>query len=214
MNNKSNGKSWLAIIAACLVIVGPARAQTVTIYNNGPINGTIGAWVISPEAAVCDSFTVSSPATLTSAQVGLWVDNGATPVSLQWSIGTTPFASNVSSGTASLNNTLFGPAGISGYSLFESDFAINGSMATGTYYFTLDNAAASDSREVGWDQDNGPSSYYQTIDGSADNIAGSESFQLFSAPVPEPSSVAILTVLTAMGILSLKLRRVQASIPT
>jgi hypothetical protein len=85
----------LAIVAAGLVMAGRAGAQLV--YSDGPINGTITGWLISNSGsslAVSDSFTVSSPTTLASAQAGLWVNSGATPASLEWSIGTTPFASD------------------------------------------------------------------------------------------------------------------------
>src|SRR5687768_4869059 len=68
------------------------------IYDNGPINGTNGnANALSGGWEETDSFVVSGAWTLTGAQVALWVDIGATPVSLGWSIGTTRFGSDVAS---------------------------------------------------------------------------------------------------------------------
>src|ERR1700722_11740812 len=90
----------LTIIAACLMIAGQAKAQL--IYDDGAASGTINAWNISPDWSVSDSFTVSSPTTLASAQAGLWVGSGTTLTNLQWSIGTTPFASDISFGNANM----------------------------------------------------------------------------------------------------------------
>ena len=201
------------IVVAYLVAAGQAKAQTISIYDNGPINGTIGAWLISSNSpvlglAVSDSFTVSSSATLTSAVAGLWVANGVTLESLQWMIGTTPFSCNISSGTASLDNTYFGPASLSGTSVYASDFAINGSVTPGIYYLTLTNAVASVPGEIGWDQNNGPSSFYDSVGGNLESIYGSESFQVFGVEAaPEPTTASLLSVAAVLGAMSFQLRK-------
>ena len=80
-----------ASIAATIGLAASGRVDAASlIYDNGPINGNIDAWQIGGGQDVEDSFTVSGPTTLGSAQAGLWLDTGATPTSLDWSIGTTP----------------------------------------------------------------------------------------------------------------------------
>jgi hypothetical protein len=203
----------LVTTAAGLLLAGLGQAQAGLVYDNGPINGTINAWTINEGQSVSDSFTVSSPTALTSAQAGLWTDPGQTPTSVQWSIGTTPFGSQVSSGNASLNNTFIGNS-VYGYPIYESAFAVSGLLSAGTYYFTLQNAVAPPpypgaATWVAWDENDGPSgaSAYTSFPrlGLILVSVGSESFQLYgTSAVPEPTTTiagvgALALVLMALG---------------
>ena len=166
--------------------------NAAVVYDNGPINGAVEAWTINYGYQVTDSFTVSSPTTLTGAQIGLWAYPGDSPTSVEWSIGSTPYGSNISSGTSSLSSTFTGGYGFGIYPLFESTFSLTGVLSTGTYWFTLQNAASINGNPVYWDQNNGPSTAFESIEGSIP----SESFQLYSGttvpdPPPSPCSASV-----------------------
>jgi len=180
----------LALISAVSVFSAfHAKADTV-VYDNGPINGTINAWSINNGFSVSDSFTVASDAALTSATVGLWTSG--TPLSLAWSIGTTVFGSEISSGIATLTNSYL--SDYWGYSIYESSFAINGEVSVGTYYLTLSNASSSDQSYVYWDQNNGPSTAKQNLNGEpSSDPYGSHSFKLESgSSVPDSGTTLAL----------------------
>src|SRR5579872_7566612 len=131
-----------------LVIAGPVRAGIV--YDNGPINGTISAYNVS-NYTTTDSFTISAATNLVQAAVGLWVDPGASPTSIDWSIGTSAFGSDVSSGTSTPSNTFFG-LGFGLYYIYESVFSISGTVAPGTYWLTLTNTGTTDGNAAYWDE--------------------------------------------------------------
>ena len=163
------------------------------VFDNGPVSGNIGGWEIDSVAGplyfVSDSFTVSAPTSLASVTAGLWVSAGSAPTSLQWQIGTTSGGNQISSGTSSLSDILLGLSGgvDPGFDVYESTFAINGTVGAGTYYLTLKDAQATGGSSVDWDQNNGPASALVYYPGGSLS-EGSESFQVYDATVPEPST--------------------------
>jgi hypothetical protein len=196
---------------------GQAWASIGILYDNGPINGNISAWTISNGYIVSDSFTSFGPTNLTGAQAGLWVDGGATALTVDWSIGTTPYGSDISSGVSTpLNNTLVAPGR---YDIYESAFSLSGSLpSTGTYYLTLQNATATDSDIGGavyWDINDGPSAAYDNAYlnypdnsnpfGNVNDIyflppgTNSDSFQVFGT-VPEPTTFIVWSLLGGVGV--------------
>jgi hypothetical protein len=180
--------TFITILGVCLGALVSGTTHAALVYDNGPINGTINAWRVDSGFSVSDSFTVSSQTSLTSAQIGLWVTPGAIPISVQWSFGTTAFASDISSGTSVLVNA---PAGQSlFYDLYRSDLLISGLLSAGSYWFTLQNAAGSTGDGIYWDENDGPSSAQFDTPIGGGELPGSESFQLYgeTAPVPEPST--------------------------
>jgi hypothetical protein len=191
----------LLAIASIALLESPS-AQGQVVYSNGPINGTIDAWNISMGFLVTDSFTVTTPTALTGVTFGAWVNPGATPVSVDWAIGTSAFASDVSLGNATLTNVLHnhGTLGIS--DVYASSFAITGSVGTGTYWLTLTNAMASDGSYGFWDENDGPSMAQQSFTGPVPSHA----FQITAgfAATPEPDSIALLatSALTGAGFLA------------
>jgi len=172
------------VLAAVGLLAGTVAANAQLVYNNGPVNGTLSAWTIDDGYVASDSFVVSSPVTLGKADVGLWAWVGSTPLTLKWSIGTTPYGNNVSSGTGSLTNTFLGK-NAKGFDLYESSFAIAGSLTDGTYYLTLDDTANSNNYPIYWDISNGPSvAFENTLGDVAKNLfagSNSESFQLYGS---------------------------------
>jgi len=170
----------------CLLMAAPASADT--LYNNGPINGTITAWTLDNGSQISDSFTLGSPSTLTGAQIGLWLLSGDTAKTVDWSIGTTAFGSDISSGTAAALASTFQYNNVFGLEIYESTFSVHGSLASGTYYLTLQNLVASNGDSGYWDQNDGPSLAYA----NAAAQIGSESFQIYGTVTPEPASLVLL----------------------
>lgn len=191
----------LALGAFGIALIGGARTEAGTlVYDNGPINGTINAVTINESYEVSDTFTVTAPTQLVSAQIGLWVAVGDTPVTVDWAIGTTAYGTDVASGTATLSNSV--PYVNSyGYDIYESTFSLSGTVSAGTtYWLSLQNATTIPANYLFWDVNNGPSVAFQTgtgnLNGTLSAGSNSESFQLYGVQgVPEPSSF----VLAAMG---------------
>jgi hypothetical protein len=120
------------------------------------------------------------------------MNHGDVPVSVGWSIGTSPYGMDVSYGFSSFANTSVGNS-LTGYPLYESTFALNGSLVPGiTYWLTLAYGTSMLGGGVWWCVSDGPSSAY--ISPTQPGYA-SESFQLYSA-VPEPT-----TCLSGLGAL-------------
>ena len=69
--------SWIVAVLtfAMIAVILPCQlsAQTV-LYNNGPINGAVGAATINGGYEITDSFVISSTSTVTQvSDIGLWV---------------------------------------------------------------------------------------------------------------------------------------------
>lgn len=175
-------------------LVGQVEAGLV--YDNGPIKGTYNAWIISQGQEVTDSFTLTTPTRLSAAQVGLWLLPGDAAIGVDWAIGTSTFSSDVSSGTASLSNELQYSSDFT-YNVFESTFSLDTTLGAGTYWLTLQDATSQLGNYVFWDEDDGPSSAFDSSSGAI----GSQSFQLYGAVVPEPSGLILLSlgIVTLIG---------------
>jgi hypothetical protein len=151
-----------------------------------------------------DSFTVASNSTLTVAQVGLWVPSGDTPTRVDWAIGTVAGGSDVASGTSIFFNQTKDSTFLGSYDIWQSSLDIGGSVAAGTYWFSIQNGTESGGDALYWDQNNGPSlasdtvnllSSYQACMVTDPGGTCSQSFQIFgssSVATPEPSSLLLL----------------------
>ena len=73
-----------------------------TLYSNGLVDGTETFTQIDNNVATSDSFTLAGASTLDTVTFGAWVSSGNTLSTVQWAIGTTPFSSNIDSGTATI----------------------------------------------------------------------------------------------------------------
>jgi hypothetical protein len=189
-------KAVTLIFAVLAVLFGEApRANAdFIVYGNGPINGNTNALPISNGDSVSDSFSVSTQATLTGAQhVGIWVDGGV-PLTVHWSIGTTPFGSNISSGISSVSSALVNNGNILGFEVYDTAFTLTGNVNAGTtYWLTLQDATSSGIPNVpmAWDINGGPSLARNILAGDS-FPQPSESFQLIGQPVPEPANSTLL----------------------
>jgi hypothetical protein len=183
--------------------VVPALAD---LYSNGPINGTSSAFTINSGFAISDSFVLSSASTVTGVDFGAWTFPGDSVTSVQWLIGTTPFA-NTYSGVAPATDTFFGTA--DAFYTVDSDSFSTGSISlgAGTYYLTLQSATTVDSDPALWDINYGPSAVYENYEG---NVApDSNSFDILETTgtvTPEPGYWALLSV-AIVGLIWVKRRR-------
>lgn len=217
---KTTRSLWGVVALFTSLLGGLGQANGTVVFDNGPLNNWAGAYAINNGASVSDSFTISSPTTLESAQLGLYAQPGASPTSLHWSIGSTIGGSDLGSGTANTLYNTYVATTESPYNLpmYESAFNLNvGTLAVGTYYLTLSSAVASDLGQVWWNAsgwfdlpDKTLATAYQF--GGSGNIPSeiqSESFQLYNTPVPEPSTMiaGALALLLPFGASALRVLR-------
>lgn len=197
-------KKTLPILSLGLALLLSGRAHAGLVYDNGPINGSIDAWEIDGSNSVTDSFTVSQSTVLQWATAGLWTSPGSSAVEIDWSVGTTPYGSDVSSGVSLITNSWTGDYGYGYYPVSESGFAVAAAVTAGTYYLTLTDASTLPlGNNVYWDENDGPSS----AEASGVGAIGSESFQLYdSIPLPVPDA-APTAVMLAAGVLALAAAR-------
>lgn len=182
----------IKLLAAVLgSVVFACSASADVVYSNGSLNGTIQGAQISPSQLVSDSFTLMNATTLTRTTLGLWTPSNALPESLTWSIGLSPFGSELGTGSALLSNTLF--VSYDAFDVYLSTFDFNVALAAGDYWLTLSNGASTGGGSLGWDINFGPSlAFYRNDDDSG--TAPSEYFQLEGtgpSSVPEPGSLAL-----------------------
>ncbi len=193
-------EAW--ILMGLVLLIGVGQAPGAILYTNGPINGENDGYQISGLGSLTDSFSVSSISIITSAVIGIWERPADLPVQLQWSIGTSQFGSQVSSGISTLSNVLFDSnnvGGNGGWDVYSSTFTLSGKVVPGTqYWLTLQNLIDSNGDPGYWDQNNGPSLAVFANNGTP--LAGeqSNSFSLIGSPVPEPSSFVLLSTAGAL----------------
>jgi len=177
--------------------------SAAVLYDNGPVNGTLDAFNIANGLSVADSFTLSSTSTVTGVVLYTWI-SGDTPGYLDWYITSGPFSGSLgvttyNQGIVSLSNTFLG-TNTYGYNIYKDTFNIpSTTLPGGTYWLQLDNARGnSDSPNIFWDDNNGPSQAWQTGTGNLNDFNGvpgnnSEAFQILgTTTLPEPSTMLLL----------------------
>jgi hypothetical protein len=174
------------------------------LYDNGPVNGTVNAWNISPPNNlndtpdyVANSFNLTNTSTLTGVNYFTWIFLGTTPLNVEWAITTDPLNGiTLASGNASLVYSIL--SSNQQYDIGNNYFTIPSlSLASGTYWLKLSEATVDIfhmNGSVFWDQNNGPSLAYHSTLGSINSSA----FQIIGStantapdPVPEPATMIL-----------------------
>jgi len=189
-------------IVICCALVTTLPAWAGTVYENGPINGTVGSADISfgPQSDVGNSFTVSGGAAIVSGVTfGAWLQLGDTLTLVDVEISSLPnggtiYFDNVLSFTQS--NCFTNPVG---QSVCQETAVFSGpTLPNGTYWLSLSEALTKGGHGVGWDQNSGvgcmsPGCPSQAVD-QAQNSIPSEAFAILgglSQSTPEPGSVTL-----------------------
>lgn len=182
-------------LAAALVLALPAMANT--LYSNGPINGGINAYTTNFGWEVSDSFTLAGASKVTAFDGGFWVYPGDSPTSTSWDI-TSGGPSNaggtvVASGSGSYSSALLCGGCAYGYDIYRSTISgLSVNLGAGTYYLELFNATSAYGYPVYWDENDGPSTAYQQGNGNSPYTIGSQAFDVYGVPTPEPGSLMLL----------------------
>ena len=194
-----------AAVAFSAMAIGLSQpASAAVLYDNGPLNGAVDAFTINYGYAVSDSFTLTHAATVAGVNFGVWSQPGDTMSAIDWAITANASDYNpadaIGIGTAAVTTNFTGNLGFGYYSLAVDNFSTGSvNLAAGTYYLVLQNAATNSGNPIYWDESDGASSASDSGIGnlanfSRANVTGSESFQILSGAVPEPSTWAMMMV--------------------
>lgn len=188
------------------------------LYTDGPTNGTVGSLYIGgpgggdSQQTISDGFVATASGTAVSLDFGEWVFPGQHPTSVSWALGTSPFASDISSGsTTQVGFILLIAMNSAGLDVYESHLDITGALAAGsTYYLTLSGALDSGGSPGSWDINHGPASCTEAQTGFpvADcGVAPPEGEAFTINGTPEPGSFMLLGsgILGLAGVLRRKL---------
>jgi hypothetical protein len=187
----------VTLLAVCLTLAAiPVMADD--IYDNGPTTGTADGWTINFGFAVTDSFESNfEVGAANGAEFIFWLSPGDTAPSVDLSIGTSAFGSDVANftGLASTGTTNLGTNQY-GFTLEQDSYSFaNTPLNFGTtYWVTLQNASVPSGDPVYWDENSGPAMAQENTLGTVP----SESFTILGATTtttgpdsPEPSNVLL-----------------------
>ena len=201
----------LALLALLCLTLAALPASADTLYDNGPVNGEVGAWEINGGFAVSNSYHTSgsggSDLTVTGFAFAVWELPGDTLTSVDWVVSTGPCSGPGGCGTILGSGTLSG-ANLTDTFIFSNQYGynidavagattVNNSKSNHFYYLTLSNSVVPSGDPVYWDENSGPSTAYDNTLGSIP----SEAFTILgtSGTAPEPTSI----MLFGSGILGL-----------
>jgi hypothetical protein len=219
-----NKAVMIGFLACGILIWGASRSSASLVYDDGAPDTSVGGGPIfnfnGAFYSSSNSFTVGGPTNLTGAQVALNLAGGQAVPTLDWSIGTSRFASDIASGTANLTNSFLVVSGDESY--WESTFAINGAVSAGTYWLSLANAPLVGGFGAEWTISHPATStayaetYIPAVPSDIINPTDPSSFQIYgtTSATPEPTTLSLLgTGVLAVGATRLKRRRKSVAEP-
>ena len=183
-------------------------------WCNDGLNGHYDPYFIQGDA-VSDSFQSNVSINMNGFTFGDWVPAGNTPLTVDWSIGTSPFENQLGSGIGAISATLLCSSGQPfnggicgdglGYDVYSATVNTGTiGLTSGTYWLTLTGATDNQGGLDGWDINSGPSTAYHSRLGQVP----SEWFTI-NGSTPEPSSIMLFGsgILGLAGVLRRKLTR-------
>ncbi len=196
-----------------------SSAKADVLYDNGPVNGTVSAWTIDTYS-VADTFTLTSQSTLTGLNFSLWNFAGDATTAVDWTILSSlsgpllgsPLASGIQAPVTQTPDFI----NSYGYAINNDSIALpNISLAAGTYWIELQNAANTSGNVAYWDMNGGPSTVWENQLGynptgyGGDLRNASNTFQIIGSgsSVPEPASILLLAI-GMIGLASLRKTRI------
>ena len=207
-------KMQIALLSLLFLALSSTPAFAGILYTDGAVNGTVNAFFIDGpggtfQQTISDGFVATTSGTATSLDFGVWVPSGTTPTSVSWSLGTSVFGSDVSSGsTAAVGFTFLLSNGF-GFDVYDATVSLSGNLSAGTaYWLTLGGANDSAGTQFdAWDLSLGPASCDFAVGGAPQGDCGlgvgveGEAFTINSggSTTPEPGSI----MLFGSGILGL-----------
>ena len=140
-----------------LGLIFPLCSQSdVVAYSNEVINGTINGWTISASTEVSNSFTISGATSHGSDSSETWAQAGWTPDQVDWSIGTTAFGSEISSGISSTTHSVFSTHHTGDGYVLKIYFLAT--LKADSHFFSFYRASTNPADSPAfWDQNHGPS---------------------------------------------------------
>ena len=188
----------------------PAMADI--LYDNGPVNGQVNAWTISPGFSVGDTFTVSSTkcpsgCAIQGFGVYIWEFPGDSAFQLSWSI-TSDFGGGIVSGIG----TVYAPGYLKDTYKFTNNYGMEihlweatlGTDQEGvfllpaTYWLNLYNAVGTLDTWLFWDENSGVGcggercpSLAKDSDGTVISDIPSEAFSVTGTPTAEPGTILL-----------------------
>jgi hypothetical protein len=216
---KTRAFSLSLLASLCLLL--SASAVAGSLYDNGPVNGTVNAWNISSGFEVTDSFTIAKFASFEDIEFWSWVlgrtDSALTveaTVTTKAFGGLTVFDQVLNLTTS---NCSFNGAANANVCLETATFK-NTPLISGTYWLQLQNGTTVQGKELFWDENSGvgcggsdgkggkcPSLAFENTVGTIP----SESFTITGVPiVPEPDGLITMFGGGFLALAGVSLRKV------
>jgi hypothetical protein len=187
--------------AALAAICSGSVASAAVLYDNGPMNLSDSALTINGGQAIGDSFTLTSAATVTGVNFGVYALTGDRMLTVDWGI-TSDATAVPDNGTAAVTTGAVTDDG-GGIDASTDSFSTGPvHLAAGTYYLWLQNAFTDSGDPLFWNINDGPSAANWALFGvNQGSLAGlvepgsnSSAFQIVGTlgDLPEPATWAMM----------------------